>query len=86
MRKIQVGDSVTVKKPIAAMYSGYTGNPTITLTPDIRGRVAVVNVPAVRDLGQGKFYHCVDFYCAATGRIERASVYPNNLTLSHVPQ
>lgn len=58
MKEINVGDKVTVKKPIVAYYSGYAGNPRGIINPGDVGIVKVVDVPYVYRRGT---FCCVDF-------------------------
>jgi hypothetical protein len=73
---LHVGDQVSVKERVEGYYSGYGGNPAIFLEPGMVGIVGAIDVPSVRR--EGVSFICVDFFCPATGKTERAAVfYPN---------
>jgi len=57
--KFQVGQKVRSKISKEAYYSGYAGNPVVTITPDMVGTIGAINVPAVR--GSKPYFHCVDY-------------------------
>jgi len=73
---VKVGDRVKVKERVEGYYSNYGVNPPIFLEPGMVGVVGAIDVPNVtRD---NVSFVCVDFFCPATGRTERAAVhYPN---------
>jgi hypothetical protein len=74
--EVKVGDRVTVKAREEGYYSTYSGKPAIFLEPGMVAVVGAIGVPSVRR--EYVFFVCVDFYCPATGKIERAGVdYPN---------
>jgi hypothetical protein len=58
---IRVGDRVTPKAPVKPYYSGYAGNPEVTIYPGMVGVVAVTRVPAVMRVGHRTEFNCVDF-------------------------
>ena len=73
---LHVGDRVTVKARVEGHYSNYGGNPAIFLEPNMVGVVGAIDVPSV--CREGVSFVCVDFFCPATGKTERAAVhYPN---------
>jgi len=74
---LHVGDRVTVMARVEGYYSNYGGNPAIFLEPDIAAVVGAINVPSVRR--KNVSFVCVDFYCPATGRTERAAVDYSNI-------
>ena len=45
MKKVEVGDRVTVKEPTEGFYSEYAGNPKITMHPGQLGVVFAVDRP-----------------------------------------
>ena len=70
------GDQVTVKETVEGYYSRYGGRPAIFLQPGMVGVVGAIDVPSVNQANVS--FVCVDFFCHATGRTERAAVlYPN---------
>ena len=75
-RDVKLGDRVTVKERIEGYYSIFGGRPAIFLEPGMVGVVGAIDVPSVF-LANVSFV-CVDFFCAATGKRERAAErYPN---------
>jgi len=61
--KFKVGDKVRLRRPMRPYYSGYSGNPDVTVEVERVGVVASVDVPAVhptRD-GRTRMFNCVDF-------------------------
>jgi hypothetical protein len=79
MRKseLRIGDRVTVKERLEGYYSGYGGNPAIFLEPGMVGVVGAIDVPSV--FREKVSFVCVDFFCPATGKTERAAVYYPNI-------
>ncbi len=79
MRKadVNVGDQVSVKERVEGYYSHYAGNPAIFLEPGMIGVVGAIDVPSVTRANVS--FVCVDFFCPATGKIERAAVYYPNI-------
>lgn len=75
-RDVRLGDKVTVKERVQGYYSNYGGRPAIFLEPGMVGVVGAIDVPSVRR--ERASFVCVDFFCPATGKTERAAVhYPN---------
>ena len=74
---LHVGDRVTVKARVEGYYSNYGGNPAIFLEPGMVGMVGAIDVPSVNR--ENVSFACVDFFCPATGRTERAAVYYSNI-------
>ncbi len=73
---LHVGDRVSVRERVEGYYSDYGGNPAIFLEPGIVGVVGAIDVPSV--CRESVSFVCVDFFCTATGRTERAGgLYPN---------
>ena len=81
-RKANVGDRVSVKRPVSAYYSGYAGAPVVVLYPGVVGTVGAVDVPPVR--GNGPCFYCVDFTGPRFGKSTtwRARVSPDNIVLA----
>ncbi len=75
---LHVGDRVTVKESVEGYYSNYGGNPVIFLEPGMVGIVGAIDVPSV--CREGVSFVCVDFFCPATGKTERAAVYYPNIS------
>ena len=75
---LHVGDRVTVKERVEGYYSNYGGNPAIFLESGMVGVVGAIDVPSVRR--EGVSFVCVDFFCPATGKMERAAVYYPNIS------
>ena len=57
--KFAIGQKVRSKISKEAYYSGYAGNPVVTITPEMVGTIGAINVPAVR--GSKPYFHCVDY-------------------------
>jgi hypothetical protein len=74
---VKIGDQVSVRQPVEGYYSRYAGNPAIYLEPGMVGVVGAIDVPSVCRANVS--FVCVDFYCYATGKTERAAVYYGNL-------
>jgi hypothetical protein len=74
---VHVGDQVTVRERVEGYYSNYGGRPAIFLEPGMVGVVGAIDVPSVNRANVS--FVCVDFFCPATGRTERAAVYYPNL-------
>jgi len=74
---LHVGDCVTVKARVEGYYSKYGSNPPIFLEPGIAAVVGAIDVPSVRR--ENVSFVCVDFFCPATGRTERAAVDYSNI-------
>jgi len=72
MAQLQVGDRVTVRAPVEPYYSGYGGNPRMTVTPGMVGIVQSVGNPSV--YREGVTFDCVDFDIA--GRVWRVGERP----------
>ena len=69
---LHVGDRVTVKARVEGYYSNYGGNPTIFLETGVIAVVGAIDVPSVHR--ENVSFVCVDFFCPATDRTERAAV------------
>jgi hypothetical protein len=70
---LHVGDQVRVKERVEGYYSG---DPSFFLEPGMVGIVGALDVPSV--CRERVSFVCVDFFCPATGKTERAAVfYPN---------
>lgn len=80
-KEIAIGDKVKVITAQEAYYSNYGLKPKMELTPDIVGIAASIKVPYVRRAKGQKYdvFVCVDFFCPATGKTERAGVDYGNL-------
>ena len=76
---VTIGMKVTVIKEVEAFYSKYGGNPYLSIKPGVVGTVGAINVPVVRNTTGHDCYVCVDYLDVATGKVERASVYYDNL-------
>ena len=74
---LHVGDQVTVRERVEGYYSGYGGNPSIFLEPSMVGIVGAIDVPCV--CRENVSFVCVDFFCPATGKTERAAIYYPNI-------
>jgi len=74
---VKIGDRVTVRQQVEGYYSRYAGRPPIFLEPGMVGIVGAIDVPSVCRANVS--FVCVDFYCPATGKKERAAVYYRNL-------
>jgi len=74
--KLQIGEQVSCCERAEAFYSGYAGRPIMAMVPGDIGTVAAVNVTPV--CGNTP-YHCVDFFCSASGRIERCALRSANI-------
>lgn len=57
--KFTIGQKVRSKISKEAYYSGYAGNPVVTITPDMVGTIGSLGCPAVR--GTERRFHCVDY-------------------------
>ncbi len=75
---VKVGDQVSVKERVEGYYSHYAGNPAIFLEPGMIGVVGAIDVPSVTRANVS--FVCVDFFCPATGKKERAAVNDGNLS------
>ena len=74
---LHVGDQVRVKERVEGYYSDYGGNPVIFLEPSMVGIVGAIDVPSV--CRERVSFVCVDFFCPATGKMERAAAYYPNI-------
>ena len=74
---VKVRDRVTVKERVEGYYSNYGGNPAIWLEAGMVGIVGAIDVPSV--CRENVSFVCVDFFCPATGKLERAAAYYSNL-------
>lgn len=77
---LHLGDRVTVTERVEAYYSDYGGNPAIFLEPGMVAVVGAIDVPSV--CRQNVSFVCLDFFCPATGRTERAAVNYANIQRS----
>lgn len=74
---LHVGDQVRVRERVEGYYSDYGGNPSIFLEPGMVGIVGAIDVPSV--CREGVSFVCVDFFCPATEKSERAAVCYRNI-------
>src|SRR5580658_8960956 len=74
---VKVRDRVRVRERVEGYYSNYGGRPAIFLEPGMVGIVGAIDVPSV--CREGVSFVCVDFFCIATSKTERAAVYYPNL-------
>jgi len=64
INKIKVGDIVELLQDEIPYYSGYAGNPHVTIPKGSKGIVGATKVPYVRgntEKGCGDYFVCVDF-------------------------
>ena len=74
---LHVGDRVMVTARVEGYYSNYGGNPAICLEPGVVAVVGAIDVPSVRR--ENVSFVCLDFFCPATGRTERAAADYSNI-------
>ena len=71
MKKLQIGDTVTVTKRKKGYYSACGGNPECYLEPGERGAIVAVRVPKLRKTPGGDYFCCIDY--EKYGKIWRTS-------------
>jgi len=79
---IQEGDTVTALAPVAAYYSNYGGRPRIVFSPGMLATVARIQSNNV--ICSDAYKDCsvvVDFMSEATGKMERAALWYQNVKL-----
>ena len=59
--KVNIGNTVTVLRPVEAMYSGYAGNPYQWFQPGQHGEVVAVMLPKLRRMGGSDYFVSVAF-------------------------